>query len=141
MKKLLSVIACFSICLSIQAQIQIENGETRQQNADEHRSAGVRIVPVQQTTEQKAVEVKKEEAVPHQHKADCPKAATCPKAAAAANGQDDAKKPCCAKHQENKADADATKTGCSHQQSTDHKCNHGSGEKPACQKKTEEGKK
>ena len=143
MKKLVSAMACFMICFSVQGQIQIENGETRQQNANENRSAGVRIVSVPQSGEQKAVEVR-EEAVPHQHKTDCPKAATCPKAqAAAANGQGEAKKPCCAKHQETQADADAKtapKTGCNHQHNADHKCNHGSCNQPASPKKTEEKK-
>lgn len=141
MKKLVSAMACFMICFSVQGQIQIENGETRQQNANENRSAGVRIVSVPQSGEQKAVEAKREQAVPHQHKTDCPKAATCPKAAA--NAQGEAPKPCCAKHQESRTAADAKtapKTGCNHQHNADHKCNHGSGNQPASPKKVE-GKK
>ena len=135
MKKLVSAMACFLVCFSIQAQTQQQSTNVQPENGR------AKIVPVSQPAEQKAVEKVSPEA-PKTH-ANCPHAATCPKAQAAANSQGEEKKPC-AKQHENQSDAGAKtepKAGCNHQ-NADHKakCNHHSDEQPPCHKKQEEKK-
>ena len=135
MKKLVSAIACFAICFSIHAQTQQEGGKVRiVKTGDEAKVAPVEHKVVGKTTTE----------APKSH-VNCPHATTCPKAQAAASSQGEEKKPCCAKHQANKADADAKteqKAGCNHQQNADQKakCNHNSAEKTACPKKQGEKK-
>ena len=106
MKKLVSAIACFSICFSIHAQTQSNKTQTAPQNGkvQVEKSSEAKTVPTHQCTEHKAVERSATEAPKAQTA--CPHAATCPKAQAACN-QGDAKPPCCAKHQESQSNGGA----------------------------------
>jgi len=149
MKKLLSAIACFSICFAIQAQTQLSKPQDG--------NSGTQKKMQTQTQQSQELKNAKTEAVAPQ--TTCPKAATCPKQAA--SNQADAVKPaccakhqatqaeaakpaCCAKHQATQADGETKpepKAGCNHQSADQKaKCNHGSDEKSTCPKKKEEGK-
>jgi len=141
MKKLVSAIACFSICFAIQAQTQLDKPQ------DGNGKAGiVKTGDATQTQGQQSYELKdaKTEVAPQ---TTCPKAATCQKTcqktqadAQAAGNQGEVKKPCCAKHQATQAaDAEAKteqKAGCNHQNADQKaKCNHGSEQKSTCPQK------
>ena len=141
MKKLVNLIACFLICFSVQAQTQ--SGKTQNvQGGDKPQvtRTGDAKDATHNCADHKGGEKAVEATNPHSA---CPKAATCPKAQAASN-QDAEQKPCCAKHQENKTDADAKteqKAGCNHQSADQKaKCNHNSDANSSCPKKTEEKK-
>jgi len=146
MKKLVIAIACVTFCFSMQAQTQLDKSKDGNGEAKVVKTSEVTPAQAPQTYELK--DAKTEAVRPHTN---CPNAATCPKAQAAANQGEAAKPACCAKHQaatqapppeaDDKAKTEQ-KTGCNHQ-NADQKanCNHGSGDKPACPKKQEEGKK
>jgi cytoskeletal protein RodZ len=143
MKKLVSVMACIFICFAIQAQTQQSGKTTDKTQVEKSGETKATPAPTHQCEQHKAVE----KTAPEATKAHvCPHTGTtCPKAqAAAANSQGEAK-PCCAKHQEAKADEAKTeqKTGCQHQQQNADqkaKCNHGTEDKSTCPKKKEEEK-
>jgi len=152
MKKLVSSIACLMICFSIHAQTQtgkvsITPVSTEKQVEKSSEQKATPAPATHQCEQHKAAEQKAEPAAtPHA----CPKAATCPKAQAAAAGNQGEAKPCCAKHQGTQSEAAKTeqkagcnhnhqnadqKAGCNHHQNANQKAgcnhNHGSSEKPA----------